>query len=115
MGNVPPVVAYRVTGGPAYLVAWERHPDRSWWARVIWIEIARDGYTGKHARVRAEDVAPVPGQDYRAVPRVRVDPRRTPPSDPTDPRDPVNRAPRGKARYRRAFEAATRRPPEPDF
>ncbi|TYK47168.1 hypothetical protein [Actinomadura decatromicini] len=114
--RVPPVVTYRPTGGPAYLVAWEKHPDRTWWARLLWIEIAGDGYTGRHARVTADDVAPIPGQDYRAVPRRGLDPRSYPPSDPTDPRDPSNRSRnRGGDRYREALERARHRGPEPDF
>ncbi|TDD25002.1 hypothetical protein E1287_37720 [Actinomadura sp. KC06] len=114
----PPVVTYRVIGGPAYLLAWEKHPDRTWWARLLWVEITRDGYTGRHARVIADDIAPIPGQDYRAVPRRGLDPRSYPPSDPTDPRDPANRAfsqNRGQQRRREAAERALNRKPEPNF
>jgi hypothetical protein len=112
--RVPPVVAYRTNGGPAYLLAWEQHPDRSWWAQLLWVEITRDGYTGRHARVAAGDVAPIAGQDYRAVPRRRVSPRGRPPSDPTDPRDPSRRRD-SRERFRSELERALNRAPEPDF
>ncbi|WP_433145282.1 hypothetical protein ACQPZ8_01815 [Actinomadura nitritigenes] len=113
--RVPPAVTYRPAGGPAYLLAWEQHPDdRSWWARILWVEVARDGYTGRHARVVAADVAPIPGQDYSTVPRRRVSPRARRPSDPTDPRDPSHRRD-ARERYRIAFERALNREPEPDF
>ncbi|NEA23812.1 hypothetical protein [Actinomadura bangladeshensis] len=116
--RIPPVVTYRAIGGPAYLLAWEQHPDRTWWARLLWLEIRRDGQVGRHARVAAGEVAPIAGQDYRSVPRERLEPRHRPPSDPSDPRDPTNRAisrNRGQERYRRAVERGLRRRPEPDF
>lgn len=95
-----------------------RYADRTWWARLLWLEIRRDGQVGRHARVAADEVAPIAGQDYRSVPRERLESRHRPPSDPTDPRDPVNRAissNRGQERYRRAVERGLRRRPEPDF
>ncbi|WP_242882678.1 hypothetical protein [Actinomadura litoris] len=50
---VPPALTYRPARGPAYLLAWEQPPDdRSWWAQILWGEVARDGYTGRHARRR---------------------------------------------------------------
>jgi hypothetical protein len=111
---VPPAVTYRAIGGSAFLLGWDQQPDRSWWARILWIELDRDGYTGRHARVAGSDVAPIPGQDYSTVPRRRLDPRARPPSDPTDPRDSHHR-PSPKERHRIAFERALRRKPEPDF
>lgn len=86
MGEVPPVVTYRVVDGPAYLLAWRRRPDRSWWALLTWVSRAGDGHRHHQCWVPADEIEPIPGQDYSAVPR------RTPsapePSDPTDPRDP---------------------------
>ncbi|HEY8481372.1 MAG TPA: hypothetical protein VIL71_16235 [Spirillospora sp.] len=116
--RIPPVVTYRGIGGPAYLLAWEQDRHRAWWARVLWLEVREDGHVGRHARVPAEDVAPVPGQVYDTVPRLRRVPRTRPPGDPTDPRDPENRAVsrnRGQARYEQAARLAFRRPPEPNF
>ncbi|QXJ22167.1 hypothetical protein AGRA3207_003126 [Actinomadura graeca] len=112
--RIPPAVIYRATHGPAYLLAWEQHHDRTWWARLLWIEIHPDGYTGRHARVVAADVAPIPGQDYASVPRHRIDSRTRPPSDPTDPRDPSHRRD-PQAGFRLAYERALNRKPEPDF
>ncbi|MFA1547917.1 hypothetical protein [Actinomadura chokoriensis] len=116
--RVPPVVIYRAISGPAYLLAWEQHPDRTWWARLAWLEVRRDGHAGRHARVAADDVGPVRGQDYSVVPRRRLGRRHRPPGDPTDPRDPANRAfnrNRGQNLYRSAVEQGRRRPPEPNF
>ncbi|WP_173100403.1 hypothetical protein [Actinomadura verrucosospora] len=111
---VPPAVTYRAIGGPAFLLAWEQHPDRSWWARILWVELGRESCTGRHARVAGDEVAPIAGQDYRTVPRHRVTRRTRPPSDPTDPRDPYHR-PNAEERQRIAFERALRRKPDPDF
>jgi hypothetical protein len=110
MPRVPPIVRYRVTGGAAYLVAWQQLPDRSWWARILWVELEGDTYRGAEARVDARDVEQVPGQDYSQVPRRRVDPRR--PRDLTDPRDPgrtSRAADRARVDNRRGPSA------EPDF
>lgn len=74
MPRVPPVVIYRVTGGAAYLIAWQQHPDRTWWARIIWVQCEGEAYRGAEARVDARDIAKVVGQDYSKVPRRRLDP-----------------------------------------
>ena len=111
---MPPAVTYRAIDGPAFLLGWERHPDRSWWAKILWIEMNPDGYTGRHARVPGAEVTPIPGQDYSKVPRHRLAASTRPPSDPTDPRDPYHR-PSPQERYRIAAEQAFRRRPEPNF
>jgi hypothetical protein len=74
MSRVPPVVVNRNTGGAAYLLAWERLPDRpGWWARLMWLEFKdNDTIRGAEARVHQRDVKQIQGQDYRNVPRIRV-------------------------------------------
>jgi hypothetical protein len=110
MPRVPPVVTYRPTAGPAYLLAWERlldHPD--WWAHIMWLEY-KDPTTirGTEARVHQTDIKPVPGQDYRHVPRRRV------PGDPTDPRDPSYKTRNEEIRERIRFRQQQHRD-EPGF
>jgi hypothetical protein len=114
MPRVPPVVIYRPTGGAAYLLAWERLPDRpGWWAHIMWIEY-KDEHTihGAEARVHQRDVGQMQGQDYRSVPRHR--PKPTLPSDPTDPRDPDYQTRRHAASEQARLQQQSRRD-EPDF
>ncbi|MDX6738669.1 hypothetical protein [Actinocorallia sp. A-T 12471] len=107
---VPPVVRYRLTGGAAYLLAWGRRPDSSWWALLVWLETAGDGCRGSRAWVVAADVARLPGEDYAKVPRRELPPEKN--RDRTDARDP-GRLSRAADRARRAARLPAR--PEPDF
>ncbi|MCD0447961.1 hypothetical protein LO762_01940 [Actinocorallia sp. API 0066] len=107
---VPPVVRYRGAGGIAYLLAWGRRPDGSWWALLVWLETSPDGCRGSRAWVDAADVERLPGEDYRRVPRRPLpDHPRDRARDRTDPRDP-GRVGRAADRARR-----TARRPDPDF
>lgn len=98
MNEVPPVVRYRVIDGPAYLIGWRRGADGSWSALLAWVVRTDNGYRAAEDRVAANDVEPIPGQDYSQVPRrsdvgpgtSRARRRPTPPMDPTDPRDPAH-------------------------
>ncbi|MFC6883595.1 MULTISPECIES: hypothetical protein [Actinomadura] len=69
MPAVPPIVESATAGGPAYLIAWERLPDRSWGAHIAWVVLEGEAWKVKSARVLAEDVRQVEGQRYRTVPR----------------------------------------------
>jgi hypothetical protein len=110
---VPPVVRYRVTGGPAYLMAWGRRPDRSWWAQLVWIETTSEGCRGARAWVDAGDVQKMPGQDYRKVTRKQIPAHPGDrPTDPTDPRDPGRLS---RAADRERIDRQRPRVPEPDF
>ncbi|GAB2812581.1 hypothetical protein GCM10022221_07720 [Actinocorallia aurea] len=108
--QVPPVVRYRLTGGAAYLLAWGRRPDRSWWALVVWLETEGDGCRGARAWVDAADVRRLPGEDYGKVPRRELPAERG--RDRTDARDP-GRLSRAADRARRAARLPV--PAEPDF
>ncbi|GAB3279303.1 hypothetical protein GCM10027589_05760 [Actinocorallia lasiicapitis] len=109
---VPPVVLYRPLRGTAYLLAWGRRPDSSWWALLFWVEVARDGgWRGSRAWVDAADVTPLPTQNYRNVPREPLpDHPRT--GDRTDSRDPGHLT---RAQDRARTQARFPTTPEPDF
>ncbi|WP_103938379.1 hypothetical protein [Thermomonospora echinospora] len=55
--------------GPVYLLAWERSPDGAWEADIAWIEVHEEGRQGRTARVAADDITKIEGQDYSDVPR----------------------------------------------
>jgi hypothetical protein len=63
------MVHSRTANGPVYLLAWERSPDGVWEADIAWIEIQDDDRQGRTARVAAEDITKIDGQDYSGVPR----------------------------------------------
>lgn len=110
MPHVPPVVTYRVTGGAAYLLGWQQHPDRTWWARLLWLECEGEAVRGAEAQVDARDVIQINGQDYSKVPRRQLSLRT--PRDNTDPRDPGRTS---RAQDRARLDSGRRRRPDPDF
>jgi hypothetical protein len=69
MPHVPPMVHSRTANGSAYLLAWEKSPDGEWEADIAWIEVEGESRQGRTARVAAEDITRIEGQDYSAVPR----------------------------------------------
>lgn len=113
--SAPPVVRYRMTGGPAYLLAWGQRPDGTWWALLVWLEVDADGgFKGSRAWADASDVQRLQGQDYGGVPKKKIHPhpddgkRR----DRFDPRDPGRMS---RAEARRRIDAATPREEPPNF
>ncbi|MBC6463479.1 hypothetical protein [Actinomadura sp. HBU206391] len=64
-----PVVRSRTTGTYAFLLGWEQRPDRSWTARIAWLQ--KEGVTWRvvDLLVQADEINPVEGQDYSEVPR----------------------------------------------
>jgi hypothetical protein len=68
-----PVVHYAPLGGPAYLLERQRLPD-GWGARIAWVEVWGDRPQLRVLQVMYEDLAPIPGQDYSAIPTRTVRP-----------------------------------------
>lgn len=69
--RVPPVVQSATAGGPAYLLAWERLPDGSWGGHVAWVVLDGPAWKVRSARVTADDLTRLAGQDYSGVERRR--------------------------------------------
>jgi hypothetical protein len=112
---VPPVVYYKLTAGPAYLIAWRQNPDRTWWGLLAWISFDGEIYRGAEAWAISSDLRKMPGQRYSDVPRRRLshgDRRR--PHDLSDPRDPGYRT-RAEDRAVIDRQLRRRRAPEPPF
>lgn len=72
MPHVPPMVHSETAKGPAYLLAWERSPEGSWDASIAWIEMEGESWQGRTAKVTAQDITQIEGQDYSRVARRAV-------------------------------------------
>jgi hypothetical protein len=75
MAIVPPIVTSKTAGGPAYLLEWHELPatngqSAAWGAEIAWMQWdAQRGWVGRRAKVMAEDLTEVEGQNYKGVPR----------------------------------------------
>ncbi|WP_141576093.1 hypothetical protein [Actinomadura sp. WMMA1423] len=69
MPRVPPIVGSATADGPAYLLAWEHLPDGTWGAHIAWVVLEGEAWKVKSARVAADDLERMKGQDYERVPR----------------------------------------------
>lgn len=72
MRNIPPLVRSAQAGGIVYLLRWEWEGPQRWTADIAWVEWGGTGWKPFRARVPASDLAPLPGQNYRGVPRIKT-------------------------------------------
>ena len=69
---VPPLVLLQRTNAPAYLLEWQEVKPGRWGALVQWVEWLRGEWTTVRETVPAGQVAQLPGQNYKGVPRMGV-------------------------------------------
>lgn len=67
----PPLVHLVSADRAVFMLGWEQHPDGSWWARVTWVEHVGGTQRRRAEWVRAGDVRPIAGEDYRHLARHR--------------------------------------------
>ncbi|MCO6011559.1 hypothetical protein NE236_42075 [Actinoallomurus purpureus] len=59
----------RATGRHVFLLAWARDKRGTWHAHVAWLTREYVLWRGVDVWMRAADLEPVPGENYRQVPR----------------------------------------------
>lgn len=69
-----PVVRIRATGRHVLLLAWHQDKHGTWHAHVAWLARQYVTWRGIDVWMRAEDLEPVDGEDYRDVPRTSDEP-----------------------------------------
>jgi hypothetical protein len=55
-----------------YLLEWQQVDAGHWGAEVAWWEWDGQQWKPRRAHVMGEDLAPIEGQNYKGVPRVRL-------------------------------------------
>ncbi|GAA4617325.1 hypothetical protein GCM10023195_77310 [Actinoallomurus liliacearum] len=69
-----PVVRIKATGRYVFLLGWARDKRGAWHAHVAWLAREHVLWRGVDVWMRAVDLEPVPGQNYRRVPRYVEEP-----------------------------------------
>ncbi|MGI8333508.1 hypothetical protein ACRYCC_26445 [Actinomadura scrupuli] len=73
MPIVPPIVrSGRAGGGAAYLLAWYELEPGQWGAEIAWMEWDGRDWRGRRAKVVAEAIEQVEGENYGSVPKYKL-------------------------------------------
>lgn len=69
---VPPIVRSGRSHGAAYLLAWYELEAGRWGAEIAWMEWDGRAWRGRRAKVVAEAIQQIEGENYGAVPRYKL-------------------------------------------
>lgn len=69
---MPPIVRSGRSNGAAYLLAWYELEPGQWGAEIAWMEWDGHAWVGRKAKVVAEAIEKVDGENYGAVPRYKL-------------------------------------------